>query len=253
MGSINLDSATGSIYLPNPLQIGGSVYIRNNSLLQSLIIDTQFIAGEFVVQNASALTTLLMMNLNTIEEIVLQDVPLLSSWGEPNATVISSMAVEDTMLRDIALQYVETIDEIRITNNPNLSSVDFPSVKNVTNYFFVRENNPSIYITLDELQWANNISWRDVGDVDLPRLDKINFTLEIGDSSVGTIYLPKLAYADGLYFQNNENLTYIGAPDLNSLGDQGITIVNNSKLASPGNFSALQKASGIELSGDFTE
>jgi hypothetical protein len=206
-----------------------------------------------VVQNASALTTLLMMSLNTIEEVVLQNAPLLSSWGEPNSSVLDTVAIEGTMLGSIGLQYVQTIYQARVTNNPNLTYIDFPALKNVTNYFFVQGNDPFLSIRFDELQWANNLSWRDVGDVDLPKLDKINFTLEISDSFVDTIELPKLAYADGLYFQNNKNLTYIGAPDLNSVGDAGITIVNNSKLASPGNFSALEKASGIELSGDFTE
>jgi hypothetical protein len=206
-----------------------------------------------VVQNATALTTLLAMSLNTIEVVVLQNVPLLTSWGEPNSTVLDQLVVENTLLTDISLPYVETMQEIQINNNPNLSTIDFSAVKNVTNYCHIQKNNPYVYVSLDELQWANNISWRDIGDAVLPKLDKVNGSLEISDSSVNTIELPKLAYAGGLTFQNNENLTYIGAGDVNSIGDFSITIVNNSKLASPGNFSSLEKASGIELSGDFTE
>jgi hypothetical protein len=205
------------------------------------------------VQNATALTTLLSMSLNTIEVVVLQNVPLLTSWGEPNSTVLDQLVVQNTLLTVVSLQYVETMEEIQINNNPNLSVIDFSAVKNVTNYFKIQKNNPYVSVSLDELQWANNISWRDIGDTELPKLDKVNGSLEISDSSIHTIELPKLASAGGLAFQNNGNLTFIGAGDVNSIGDFGITIMNNSKLASPGNFSALEKASGIELSGDFTE
>jgi hypothetical protein len=253
-GDLTLDSASGSIYLPYPTDVGGNVYIRNNSHLQSLIFDVQSIGGSLVVQNASALTTLLTLSLHSIQEVVLQNAPLLSSWGEPNAVVLYTMTIEGTLLPLIELEHVETMDEARISNNPNLTSIDLPALKNITNYLFVQENNPEISIMLDELQWANNISSRDVGKIDLPKIYKINNTLEISDSLVDTIELPKLAYAGGgLYFLNNKNLSYIGAPDLNSVGGATITILNNLKLASPGNFSALGKASGIILSGDFTE
>jgi hypothetical protein len=227
--------------------------VRNNSQLQSLTLDAQFIGSSLVVQNASALTTLSTMSLNTIEVVVLQHVPLLNLWGEPNSTLLDQLFVEDTLLTTISLLHVETMQEIQVTNNPNLTDIDFRAVKNVTNYFTVRVNYPYLSVRLDGLQWANNISWRDIGDAEVPNLDKVNGSLEISDSSVHTVELPKLAYAGGLSFQNNENLTYIGAPDLNSVGDGSLTIVNNSKLASPGNFSALEKVGGIELSGDFTE
>jgi hypothetical protein len=206
-----------------------------------------------VVQNATALTTLLATSLNTIEVVILQNVPLLTSWGEPNSTVLDQLVVENTLLTVISLLYVETMEEIQINNNPNLSIIGFSAVKNVTNYCNIQKNNLNVYVSFDELQWANNISWRDIGDAILPKLDKVNGSLEISDSSVDTIELPKLASAGGLTFQNNRNLTFIGAGDVNSVEDLGISIVNNSKLASPGNFSSLEKASGIELSGDFTE
>lgn len=227
--------------------------MRNNSQLQSLILDAQFIGSSIVIQNASALTTLLTMSLHTIEVVVLQHVPLLNLWGEPNSTLLDQLVVENTLLTTLSLPNVETIEEIQVINNPNLTDINLSEVKNVTNYFTVGSNNPYVSVRVDGLQWANNVSWRDIGDAEAPNLDKVNGSLEISDSSVDTIEFPKLAYAEGLYFQNNENLTYIGAPDLNSVGDESLTIVNNSKLASPGNFSALEKVGGIELSGDFTE
>ncbi len=251
-GDLTFDSASGSIYLPYPTEIGGNVYVRNNSQLQSLVIDAQFLGGDLVVQNATALTTLLTMSLNTIGVVVLQNVPLLNSWGEPNSTVLHQLAVENTQLVVLSLLSVETMDEVRISNNQNLTDIHIPELKNVTNYFMVEMNAPYASVRLVELQWAANISWRDIGDAEIPKLDKVNGSLEISDGSIDAVYLPKLASASELYLQNNENLSYIGAPELNSMSG-GITIVNNSKLANPGNFTSLETVYDITLSGNFME
>lgn len=114
-------------------------------------------------------------------------------------------------------------------------------------------HNLYIYVRLYELQYANDISCRGIGYIDLPNLDKVNSSLEIRDSYIYTIELPELANAGGLTFKNDEKLTYIGAPDLKIIGDQSFNILDNSKLAGPDNFSALENVSGIELSSDFTK
>ena len=77
------------------------------------------------------------------------------------------------------------------------------------------------------------MSWRIIVDVVFPYLDRTNDSLEISESDLHAIELPKLIYAGReRYFESNEHLTYISALVLKNMG-QGISIVNSSKLANP--------------------
>ena len=166
---------------------------------------------------------------------------------------MSSVVIQNTGMFEDGLDVLETVSEL--FDNPHMLSIYPRSLVNVTNYWAIYGNAGADFQS-DKLEWFNNASWRDLGRLfELPALTSVNQSLEVGNGiNLTSVVFPKLSsIGDSLCIQNNPNLTYFGVPMLQSVPGASIYILNNSELASPGNFTKLESVGDITLIGNFTQ
>jgi hypothetical protein len=152
---------------------------------------------------------------------------------------------------------VTSVAVLQIDNNPHL--LEFTSnMGNITNAAVFNANGPNLTVSFPLLKWASNMTFRDVGSVNIPSLQVINGSLGFYESNIETISAPNLTsvgnFATGvgsLAFVANNALTNISMNVLKSVG--GADQVANNTILNAISFPALVNVGGaIDFSGDFT-
>jgi len=144
------------------------------------------------------------------------------------------------------------VDNIDINNNPYLQTVNVNEIVNITGSLNFAANYKNLEVTFDNLQQANNLTFRNVSSVTMPSLSKVNGSLGFYSDTFQSFSAPNLTVTGGaLAFVDSPMLTNISLPSLQGVGG-GFVIANNTALKSINGFPKLEVVVGaLDLAGGF--
>lgn len=272
-GNLIFDNAVGNITLPvelvgeQLLSIRGSVYCRNNTGLEGLkLYGVTSISESIVIQNAASLQYLAAEQLESLQSVSVTGVPDFQflalgaiSWLDSLEIGGSPMTIES--FRE-SFSPLETIGELYIHDCTNLSLISF-SLQNITRSLRVEDNGPDFSVMLP-IQWAYNITMRNVKSIGLDRMVVVNDSMEIsGSDGLTEIDITSLNSIGGdLYVANNPSLTFFAMPSVTGIGGDwlgtpaptvgGTFTVQNNPALHELNFAKLQTSVGTYLDGPWS-
>jgi hypothetical protein len=259
-GSVLVASdATGEIALNGPQQITGDLICNNATNLINLGSTTiGSIGGTFGLNGLTLLSTLSMGALTSVGSIDWVALPALSSLTFP-AVVSSakSVIVSNTFLSSLDGINLDTVATIQIDNNNRLKTFS-TQVTNITSSLMIFANGQQLDVSLPNLVFAADMTFRAINSVKIPSLAIVNGSLGFYDSFVDSISAPNLTSVGNtatgkgsLAFVDNVKLTNISMPLLASVG--GADQIANNTILGAISFPDLQNVGGaIDFSGNFT-
>jgi hypothetical protein len=247
-------TANAAIAINGVQQITGDLSCQNAGQLTELSADQLgTIGGRFLLENLTILSTLAFSSLNNVNEIYWQGLPALQGLNFPQGiSQAQNMLISNTQLNTLAGIELETIGNIDIDNNPYLSTVNVNQITTITGTLNIAANYKNLVITFDNLQSANNMTFRNVSSVSMPSLYQVNGSLGFYSDTFQSFSAPNLTATGGaLAFVDSPNLSNISMPKLIEVG-AGFLIANNTNLLSIDGFPKLQTIVGaLDFAGTF--
>jgi hypothetical protein len=247
-------SASGTIAINGVQQITGNLSCQNAGQLTELSADQLgTIGGIFSLSNLTILSTLAFSSLNSVNEIEWVGLPALQGLNFPQGvSQAQNVLISNTQLNTLSGIELTTVGNIDINNNPYLNTVNVNEIINITGTLNFAANYKELGITFDNLQQANNMTFRNVSSISMPSLSLVNGSLGLISDTFQSFSAPNLTSTGGaLAFVDSPNLSNISMPQLKEVGG-GFLIANNSALLSIDGFPKLQTIVGaLDFAGDF--
>jgi len=143
---------------------------------------------------------------------------------------------------------------MNINNNFYLDTINVNDLTNVTNALAFSANGRDLKITFPNLEAAANLTFRNVTEIDMPSLNKVQGDMGLYSDLFTSFAAPNLTLIDGtLAVVDSPSLSSLSFPNLQGIGG-GFLIANNTDLLSINGFPRLQVIVGaIDFTGTFTE
>jgi hypothetical protein len=213
------------------------------------------IDGRLDLQELQVLSTLQMDSLAQVLTIKWKSLPALQSLAfTRGVSKVTNIQVSDTGLTSLNGLELDTVGRMDINNNKYLETVDVNNMANVTESISFEANSKSLNIKLPNLEFAANMTFKNVSGVEVPSLTFVNGSIGFYSNAFQTISLPNLTETgQALVFQDCPSLTNISAPMLKKVG-AALNINDNAKLIKIDGFPALEVIAGaLDVTGSFDE
>ena len=247
-------TASAAIALDGVQQITGDLTCQNAGQLTELSADQLgTIGGRFYLNNLTILSTLAFSSLDNVHEIYWVGLPALQGLNFPQGvSKAQNVLISNTQLNTLSGIELETVGNFDIDNNPYLSTVNVNQITTITGSLTVSANYKNLEIVFDNLEEANNMTFRNVSSVIMPSLSQVNGSLGFYSDTFQSFSAPNLtATGGGLAFVDSPNLSNISMPILTEIGG-GFLIANNTNLKSIDGFPELQTVVGaLDFAGTF--
>jgi hypothetical protein len=246
-------TAAAAIALNGVQQITGDLTCQNAGQLTELSADQLgTIGGRFYLNNLTILSTLAFSSLNNVDEIYWVGLPALQGLNFPQGvSKAKNVLISNTQLNTLSGIELETVGNFDIDNNPYLNTVNVNQISTITGSLTVSANFKNLEIVFDNLESANNMTFRNVSSVTMPSLSQVNGSLGFYSDSFQSFSAPNLTATGGLAFVDSPNLSKISMPKLKEIG-AGFLIANNTNLKSINGFPKLQTVVGaLDFAGAF--
>ncbi|ODV92153.1 hypothetical protein CANCADRAFT_16899, partial [Tortispora caseinolytica NRRL Y-17796] len=212
------------------------------------------IGGTFQLVNLTVLNSLNFPQLSEVGTINWITLPNLYTISFASGVQkCESVLVADTALRSLSGISLSNVSALNINNNRQLSElvVQASSISGLCDISF---NGRGVVASFPELIWARNLTFRDVANVSIPSLVKVNESLGFISNSFESIFALNLTEVGGSFaIVNNNDLTSLSFPVLKEVGG-GFQIANNSALTNLSSFPELETIGGaVDLLGSFEE
>lgn len=256
-GDLTIDpSVTGEIILDGVEQITGDFSCVNATLLTSLSADKLgAIGGKFTLEELQILSNLAFDSLTEVFTIDWVALPALQSLlFTQGVSKVTNIRISNTGLTSLNGLELETVGLMDINNNRYLDTVDVNNMQNVTQSISFSANSRTLAIRLNNLQFAANMTFRNVSDVQVPSLTYVNGSIGFYSNTFESISLPNLTETgQALVFQDGIGLSNISVPQITKVG-AALNINNNPDLKIIDGFPALEIVAGaLDFSGVFDE
>lgn len=249
-------SVTGTLTLNGVQQITGDLTCTNATQLTSLSADRlATIGGKFELQELQILSTLAFDSLTEVLTIQWIALPALQSLTfNRGVSKVTNIQVGNTGLTSLNGLELDTVGLMDINNNRYLDTVDVNNMRNVTESISFAANSRTLAIRLPNLEYAANMTFRNVSDVELPSLTYVNGSIGFYSNTFESISLPNLTETgQALVFQDGMGLTNISVPRITKVG-AALNINNNPDLKVIDGFPSLETVAGaLDFSGVFDE
>lgn len=238
--------------------IGGNLKIINCSALSMIKSNTlRSIAGDLILRNITTLKTIDLSKLEEVQGIDLKTLPLLNSFtiSDTKDKNFDKFSISDTALSELTqIDKIAKINVIDINNNRYLDKIGLNKIERVDDYFNIHGNGKNLQIDFPNLWTTGNFSVRDIKKLSLPKLNQVNSSMDIHETSVSQLDIPELKRVSGsLAVVNNDNLTNLKINNVTEING-GLLIANNTKLDTLGSFSNLKTiGGGINFEGSFND
>lgn len=253
-GDLTIGGDLGTATLNNVEAVYGSLIITNATSLSSFSAPAlTTVTEELNLNGLTILSTLSLPLLTTVGSINFVTLPALSSIQlNTGITQINSLYISDTSLETLDGFDVTSLDTFNVNNNKNLASID-SQLENVKVALEVSFNSQDVEVAFDQLEWANNITFRDVSSVSLSKLIAVNSSLGFINNTITDIEISNLQTIGGSFsIVSNNNLEQVDLSNLTSIAG-GFQIANNSALDNIDGFDSLATVGGaIIFQGNFT-
>ncbi|KAF2142457.1 uncharacterized protein K452DRAFT_286873 [Aplosporella prunicola CBS 121167] len=274
-------SATSTIAAANDVPTGcatfsGSLAIATDAPGTLDIQGIKKITGSLYANNVSALSSLSADSLEEIDNFELTDLEILSNLNFPKLTKVGSIkwaglkalselsfssGVKEADSVDIENTFLSSLDGINlnevgtfvVANNKYLKDVEV-QFTHITERLEISENSPELKAHFPNLEWAFNMTFRNVSEVQTPSLAAMNGSLGFYGDGIKSYSAPNLTKIQegSLSFIANPQLQNISLPKLQSVNG-AFTIANNSHLAGNLSFPKLETVKGAcDFSGNFS-
>jgi hypothetical protein len=250
---INISGTLGNAVINGVQKLSGNLNVNNATSLGSLAAPSlESISDSFSLSALTILSTLSFPKLTSVGSINWVTLPALS--GLQFNSVVTSAAniyISDTGLTSLDGIDIEDVGTFNINNNRFLNDVTV-NLKTISNSLDISFNAQQVSASFPALQWANNITFRDVSSVSLPNITNVNASLGFINNTFPGLSLPQLQNVGGsLAIVSNSKLSNISFPVLETIGG-GFLIANNSDLPSVLGFPSVKSVGGaIDFTGDF--
>ena len=249
-------SVAGTLTLNGVSQITGDLRCINATQLISLSADRlATIGGRFDLEELQVLSTLAFDTLSEVETIKWVALPALQSLAfNRGVSKVENIQVSNTGLTSLNGLELESVGLMDINNNRYLDTVDVNNMKNVTKSIAFAANSKTLAIKLPNLEYAANMTFRNVSDVQVPSLGYVNGSMGFYSNTFESIALPNLTETgQALVFQDGIGLSNISVPQITKIG-AALNINNNPDLKVIDGFPLLDTIAGaLDFSGDFDE
>lgn len=211
------------------------------------------ISGKLDLEGVILLTTLQMDNLTNVGSIIFEALPNLQALTfTKNVNKVGSLSITNTGLTSLQGINVTECGTFDLTANNALTEVNVGALTNLTGLLTLSNNSPKLNVTFSELVGGVNMTFRNIGTVNVPYLETLSGQLALVSTIVSSFTAPNLTHAGDLSIDANNALTNVFFPQLTSLSG-GLLITNNSKLLNISGFPKLQTVSGaVDITGDYT-
>lgn len=247
-------TASAAIVLNGVQQITGDLSCENAGQLTELSADQLgTIGGRFLLRNLTILSTLAFTSIRDVNQIYWQGLPALQGVNFPQGiSRAKSLLISNTQLNSLAGIELETIGNIGIDNNPYLSTVNVNEIKTITGTLTIAANFKDLEIVFDNLQSANNMTFRNVSSISMPSLSQVNGSLGFYSNTFESFSAPNLtATGAALAFVDSPSLRNVSMPKLTQVG-AGFLIANNTNMRAINGFPKLQTVVGaLDFAGTF--
>jgi len=247
-------TAQAQIALNGVQQITGDLTCQNAGQLTEISADQLgTIGGRFYLNNLTILSTLAFSSLNNVNEIYWVGLPALQGLNFPQGvSQAANVLISNTQLNNLDGIQLETVGNIDIDNNPYLTEVNVNQISTITGSLTIAANYKNLAITFDNLQQANNMTFRNVSSVTMPSLSQVNGSLGFYSDTFQSFTAPNLTSTGGaLAFVDSPDLSNISMPKLTTIGG-GFLIANNTNLQTINGFPKLQTIVGaLDWAGTF--
>jgi hypothetical protein len=255
-GSIAIATGTSDdIALDGIEQIKGNLVATSNSALRRLSgADLKTITGSLEITDVSQLSNLEFPKLKEIDTFKMSGLPNLQELGfTAEVEKCSKIDIQNTFLNDLTGVNIEEAESIFIANNPQIGNISM-QLGNVSEQMTISFNNADVNVSFPNLIWANNLTFRACGSVDLPSLESLNSSFGVYQSNLEKLIAPNLTHISGaLAIINNTNLNQVSFPVLKNV-DEDLQITNNTELHDLTGFPKLEQVQGaLDLSGNITK
>ncbi|KAL3424457.1 GPI-anchored cell wall organization protein ecm33 [Phlyctema vagabunda] len=247
-------NAVGVIDLSGPEAISGSLIVENAGLLVTLQSNTIGTIGDsFTLTNLTTLSTLSFGSLVGVGQIAWSALPALPQLTFPaSVSKAKSVLITNTFLSTLDGINLDSVDTMDINNNNRLRTFS-TQVSNITQMLNIDSNGRNLEVTFPNLEWAANMTFRNISSISFPSLAVINGSLGFYENYFESINAPNLTSitSGSLAIVANPSLANLSMPLLEAIGG-GNLIANNSALDAI-SFPVLANVGGaIDFSGNFT-
>lgn len=236
--------------------IGGNLVIENSpSVVKIQGRKLGRVGGIFIIRNLTSLVAIELPELRYVNAIEWKVVPILTnSRLSEHVEGLTSITISDSSLPTInGFQKVHELEILDINNNRFLETIN-TNVKRVTREVKVHANAKELELELPELKSARNITIRDTSSIELPKLEKVDNSLEVIENQISRLIVPNLKAIGGTLgiMQNSvlSRLDFGNVTDING----GLVIANNTRLEKIDFLKKLRQIGGaIYFEGKFQD
>jgi hypothetical protein len=252
-GSIAISTGTtDDIAIDGVKTIDGDLVASNNVDIKRISgSDLGEITGKLVLDGVQELASFSFPQLEAVDSVKLNALPNLNSL-DMKVTKCAKIDIQNTFLQSLDGLNVEEAESIFIANNQQINEIAM-QVGNVSESLALSFNNADVKVTFPNLIWANNLTFRSCGSIELPSLESLNDSLGIYESKLDTFSAPNLTHVDGFFaIVGNEDLSNMTFPLLEKV-EKNLQIANNTNLHDV-EFPKLKTVNGaLDLSGNITK
>lgn len=255
-GSIVINGYYSPIIDTGSLQsVGGDIRISNaTNLVRVNLPMLTVIGGAFTLRELTSLTSVNGPYLNTVGVIDWKILPILSTINFESGLVdVKSITISDTSMTGFYGFDVDSLDTLNINNNRFMESIS-SNLKGITRRLSISANARNAQVSFPNLEYANNITIRDVSSLNIQSIENVNSSMELINNNFQDLKFPKLKFVGGtLSLIENYQLRNVEFPVTEDIGG-GLMVVNNTNINKINFLPRLLSVGGaIEFVGDFKE
>ncbi|KAL6707153.1 cell wall protein Ecm33 [Coniothyrium glycines] len=254
-GSIAIATGTtDDIALDGIRRLNGNLVASANSNIKRISasnLDT--LDGEMHLDGLTRLYAVEMPLLKNVDSIKFNALPNLQQLTfTAEVDQASKVDIQNTALRSLTGINIEEVDTVFIANNGYIDEISM-QLGNVSTSLTLADNNENVKVSLPNLIWASNLTFRFCGSVSVPSLQTLNGSLGLYNNGFESFSAPNLtSIGEALAIVANENLSNITFPKLTKITDN-LQVANNSRLVEITGFPELVSIGGsFDISGNMT-
>ncbi|KAL1633561.1 cell wall protein Ecm33 [Diplodia intermedia] len=252
-GSVAIATDATTVSISSVQKIDGDLIATNATQLTSLSADSLTEVGTFHLDELTVLSSLSFPQLNKVESIEWSSLPALSELSFTNGVKeADNVNIQNTFLSTLDGINLKEVSSFFIANNKYLKdiTVQFTSIKDALT---LSANSDDLQASFPNLEWAYNMTFRNVSSISTPSLASLNGSLGFYGDSIKSYEAANLTTVGGsLSFVGNGNLANITLDALEKVSG-GFQIADNPKLHNA-SFPALETVGGaLDFSGNLTD
>ncbi|CAG8553214.1 10981_t:CDS:2 [Acaulospora morrowiae] len=252
-GVISISSlAITNLAFPNLRNLDGIISINNNENLRYLSFPRLKSAIRIYVVNQTLLNTVEFPSIQKVVSLTFRKLPLLTSLNFPaRLSEIESFEATDTGITNLNGLDVRSAKDLKIAENRNLLNLRLQNLRDAGEFFFSGNGNGRIEVP--NLVSLRDLTIRNVGFADLPKLETVSNDVVINENSFSSFTIPKLCSISGTLTVHSNALESFCFPELQNVGG-AILVSSNLNLNVISGFPKLRQVNeAIDITGSFSE